>query len=51
MALPKSRCLGTKFLAVVRRLLVAKVATIEAMSFDALLQLATKEIRYELCHS
>ena len=32
-----------------RRLPVAKVATIEAMGFGGLLQLATKEIRYELC--
>ena len=38
-----------RFLAVVRRLLVGKVATIEAMGFGGLLQLATKEIRYELC--
>ena len=32
-----------------RRLLIAKVAAIEAMGFSGLLQLATKEIRYELC--
>ena len=49
MALPKSRCLGTKFLVAVRRLPVAKVAAIEAMGFGGLLQLATKEIIYELC--
>ena len=28
---------------------VTKVASIEAMGFGGLLQLATKEIRYELC--
>ena len=33
----------------VRRLLVAKVATIEAMGFGGLLQLAIEEIIYELC--
>ena len=38
-----------KFLVAVRRLLVAKVAAIEVMGFGGLLQLATKEIRYELC--
>ena len=32
-----------------RRLPVAKVVAIEAMGFGGLLQLATKEIRYELC--
>ena len=34
---------------VVRRLLVAKVATIEAMGFGGLLQLAIEDIIYELC--
>ena len=38
-----------KFLVVVRGLLVDKVVAIKAMGFDGLLQLATKEIRYELC--
>ena len=32
-----------------RRLPVAKVVAIEAMGFGGLLQLATKEIKYELC--
>ena len=49
MALPKSRCSHTKFLAAVRRLPVAKVAAIKAMGFGGLLQLETKEIIYELC--
>ena len=40
--------MGTKFLAVVRRLPDAKVATIEAMGFSGLLLLVTKGIRYEL---
>ena len=39
----------TKFLAAVRCLLVAKVAAIKAIGFGGLLQLATKEIIYELC--
>ena len=43
------RCSSTKFLATVRRLPVTKVAAIEAMGFGRLLQLATKEIIYELC--
>ena len=41
--------MGTKFLAAVRRLTVTKVAAIEAMGFGGLLQLATKEFKYELC--
>ena len=49
MALPKSRCSGTKFLAVLRRLPITKVAAIKAMGFGGLLHLATKEIKYELC--
>ena len=32
-----------------RRLPVAKVVTIKAIGFGGLLQLSTKEIRYELC--
>ena len=47
--LPKSRCSGMKFLVAMRRLLVAKVEAIIAMGFGGLLQLATKEIIYELC--
>ena len=38
-----------KFLVDVRRLPIAKVVAIEAMGFGGLLQLATKEIIYELC--
>ena len=41
--------MGAKFLAVVRRLPVAKVAVIEAIDFGGLLQLAKNEIKYELC--
>ena len=50
MNLPKSRCLGKKFLSIIHQLPEQKMEAIRGFGFGGLIQLACREIRYELCH-
>ena len=51
MKLPKSRCSGKKFLSIIDQLPKHKLEAIRGFGFYGLIiQLACREIRYELCH-
>lgn len=50
MKLPKSRCSGKKFLSIIHQLPEHKLEAIRGFGFGGLIQLACREIRYELCH-
>ena len=49
MKLPKSRCSGKKFLSIIHQLPEHKLEAIRGIGFGGLIQLACREIRYELC--
>ena len=48
MKLPKSRCSGKKFLSIIHQFPEHKLETIRGFGFGGLIQLACREIRYEL---
>ena len=50
MKLPKSRCSGKKFLSIIHQLPEHKLEAIRGFRFGGLIQLAYREIRYELCY-
>ena len=50
MKLPKSRCSGKKFLSIIHQLSEHKLEAIRGFRFGGLIQLACREICYELCH-
>ena len=47
---PKSHCSGKKLLSIIHQLLEHKLEAIRGFRFGGLIQLACREIRYELCH-
>ena len=50
MKLPKSRCSRKRFLSIIHQLHEHKLEAIRGFEFGGLIQLACREIRYELCH-
>ena len=50
MKLPKSHCSRKKFLSIIHQLPEHKLEAIRGFGFGGLIQLACREIRYELCH-
>ena len=50
MKLPKSRCSGKKFLSIIHQLHEHKLEAIRGFKFGGLIQLACREILYELYH-